>query len=253
MTYDLLITAVSERADLFVESVPLLLASLDTPPARILVHEDVREGSTPGEIARWLAASGWPHEHRVNAPARGMGPAMLWLFEHAATPIVLYTQEDWRAVRPIPVGAALALMEAHDLQHIRFNKRKTMRAKHADTAHPWEKREVTIGSQTLCVSDHFYTQTSLWRVDRQLPCLRHAAGVAQQANAFAAALNHCLNERYGDGRRPWDDQAMRHGRLRTYIWGPIGEPKFIEHMGTYRTTGPINHVIKQRMREGNPE
>ncbi|MDP3767928.1 MAG: hypothetical protein Q8S13_07925 [Dehalococcoidia bacterium] len=247
IAYDLVCTAVSERADLFAESIDSLLRHLDQWPARLIVHEDVRPGSEAGAIEAWLNARGVPFVHRVTSPSRGMGPATVWCMDQPTTPIVLYTQEDWRAIRAIPVADALALMQTENLHHIRFNKRKTMRAKHADTDHPWQKVEKLIGGHMLCVSDHWYTQTSLWRVDAALPNLRAAASQVATSEGFVARFNDLQNTTYGDGKREWHDQAMRHDRLRTYIWGGIGEPKYIEHLGSHRGTGTIkDHLAEQK-------
>lgn len=248
--YELLVTAVSERADLFAQSMDSLLAHLDLPPSRVVVHEDVRPGSRPGAIAAWLIAALQAgrigaFDHRPVDPARGMGPAMLWCFERARTPLVVYTQEDWEAVRPIPVRATLALMERHGLNHVRWNKRKTMRAKHDDQpTKRWAKVEVQLGvdvasSQTLCISDHWYTQTSVWRRDVALPGLRAAAAQHSRAEAFVAAFNTYMNRAAGLNDQNWQVQQLRHERVRTYIWGPIGEPAFIRHLGTARGTGNI--------------
>ena len=244
MIYDLLVTAVSERSDLFARSMASLLASVDIQPNRIIVHEDVRPGSSPGEIAAWLSTCGLPFEHRVTSPARGMGPGMLWCFEQATTPIVLYTQEDWGFVRPAPIARCLDIMEANRLHHVRFNKRKTMVAKHADTPNPWAKVEVRYLDsrgvpQTFCVSDHWYTQASLWRVDVALSGLRAAQAHAGSSERFVASFNAHMNTTHGDPARAWNDQAMRDERLRTYIWGPVAEPRFIEHIGSQRGTGAI--------------
>lgn len=48
-----------------------------------------------------------------------------------------------------------------------------------------------------------------------------------------------MNEQRGDGRA-WNDQMMRHERLKTYIWGPVGEPAFLRNLDpdASRTTGP---------------
>jgi len=245
--YELLVTAVSERADLFVQSLDSLISNLDQQPSRVIVHEDVRPGSAPGAIEGWLKDAKATsriadYKLEVMSPARGLGPAMLRALQMAKTPIVLYTQEDWLAVRPIPVSQALVLMETHSLHHIRFNKRKTMKAKHADTVKPWHKVEVQYAAQTLCISDHWYTQTSLWRVSQALPGVEAVAHAYPQANAFVARFNDWMNEKHGDGKQPWNDQAMRGERLKTFIWGPVGEPAFIQHLGSARTTGPIVHV-----------
>lgn len=238
MTYEVAVTAVSERADLFARSMAALLANVDVPPARLLVHEDVRPGSESGAIEAWLHGCGLPFELQVSRPNKGLGAGIVVTFERATAPVVLYTQEDWGAVRPLPIAAALDLMDRHGLHHVRFNKRKTMAAKHADTPKPWRKVEVVVGEQVLCVSDHWYTQTSLWRVGVALPGLRHALAAGTSSERFVAAFNAYMNAKHGDGR-PWNDQAMRHERLRTYIWGPVGEPRFVEHLGSARGTGTI--------------
>ncbi len=249
--YELLVTAVSERADLFRQTLDSLLAQVDQQPARIIVHEDVRAGSTPGNIGQWLTEAKTGGRipdflHKVRTPAGGLGPAMAWCFAEAKTPLVLYAQEDWLTVRPVPVSACMALMEKHNLHHVRFNKRKTMRAKHADTPNPWHKVEVEFAGdetrQVLCVSDHWYTQLSLWRAGLVRDVLATCALKAPQANAFVAAVNHAMNMKFIGDPALAMDQQQRHVKMRTYIWGPIGEPAFIKHLGSVRTTGPIVHV-----------
>lgn len=250
---EVLCTAVSERSDLFVETMTSMLSRLDVTPSRLVVHEDVRAGSAPGAIGAWLASCGVPYAHEVTAPSRGLGPAMAWCFRQAATPVVFYTQEDWRFVRAVPVRRCLEIMDAHGLNHVRFNKRKTMRAKHADTDHPWHKLEVTFAdaqgtNQSFCVSDHFYTQASLWRVAPVVDGLVSCAAKSPQANAFVAAFNHHMNMKHvGDPKRV-QDQVTRHEKLKTYIWGPVGEPAFIQHLGSVRTTGPVAHVAETKAR-----
>ena len=251
--YELLITAVSDRADLFQLSVDSMLRNLDQAPARVVVHEDVRPGTQSGEIHRCLAelkAAGRIAEYalQVTSPARGMGPAILWVLREAQTQTVLYTQEDWLATRPVPVRSAMDLMRRFGLYHVRFNKRKTMPSKHADTPHPWLKLQVEYGGQTLCVSDHWYTQTSLWMRDIAMPGVEAVAETHPQSNAFAAKFNGWMNRRFGDGRA-WNDQHMRDQLLRTYIWGGVGEPAYVKHIGSERGTGVIqNHLTHKEKR-----
>lgn len=102
----------------------------------------------------------------------------------------------------------------------------------------WDKVEVEFDGQTLCISDHWYTQTSMWRRERILPAVQAVAQHNPQSEAFVARMNDWLNRKYGDGR-PWNDQQMRHEKLGTYIWGGIGEPAFIKHTGSTRGTGKI--------------
>lgn len=244
--YEVLITAVSDRADLFAVSLESLLANVDAPPKGIIVHEDERSaGSSTGQIAATLretaARLGCSFAHVVSYPAVGMGLGVRWCLRQASTPIVLYTQEDYRILRPLPLRQTLSIMEDHALQHVRFNQRRTWAEKRG-----WKKVEVTLGGQTFCISDHWYTQTSLWRVERARTATEAVAESNSPAHRFASAWNDWMNRTYGDGARRWDDQGMRHERMRTYIWGPVGEPAFIEHIGSLRGTGPIVDHVRRR-------
>lgn len=292
MKYDVVCTAVSDRADLFVRSMESLLRNVDPQPAAIIVHEDDRgvtvpEGAPAGTIERWLSSAKAEgriqgYAHRLQNPAVGMGKAVVWTMEAAAQraaeghigPYVLFTQEDWEILRPLPLRRCAAIMDAYGLHHVRFNKRKTMRAKHEDTDHPWYKVPIefdvplegcgsqpgwagppgddpwTRPTQVLCISDHWYTQTSLWRLDKALPNLRAAAAGKSQSNAFAGEFNHRMNLEFG-AHAPnlgWgvQDPMYRHEYLKTYIYGPMGEPRFVQHLGSLRGTGNIvDHFLER--------
>jgi len=259
VTYDVVVTTVTDRNDLFVQSMESLLAHVDVPPQGIIVNEDTRDhpdtAAGRGLVEAWLHAAQAAGRikdfiHR-QIPAGGMGPAVVWATEQAAirmtSPFVLFTQEDWEFLRPTPVRACLSLMEVHGLHHVRFNKRKTMRAKHADTDHPWPKVQVDFGGQTCCISDHWYTQTSLWRVSVALAALRAATVHNPTAHGFVPTFNHIMNMTGYDGRDVMDP-AFRHEKLKTYIWGPVGEPAFVRHLGSHRGTGPILHHLAEVQR-----
>ena len=279
MSYDVICTTVTDRNDLFVQSMESLLAMVDVPPSCIILHEDTRKHADTkkhdGQALAWLEeakAAGRIEDfrHRCCTPAQGMGPAVVWCMETAAIratgPFVLFTQEDWEFIRPTPVGRCMDLMEKHDLNHVRFNKRKTMPAKHADTDHPWHKVQVAFledgsmfygvdkdfvacrepGDDVLCVSDHWYTQTSVWRIEPTLPTLRAAVEMNPAAHGFVPAFNHYMNLLAGNNSsKDWADQRFRHEKLKTYIWGPIKEKPFIRHLGSRRGTGHIKDHLAE--------
>lgn len=267
MKYDVVCTTVTDRNDLFVASMESLLEMADQPPAAIIVNEDTREGEDntllAGVAVDWLRkaqAAGRIEEfvHR-QVPAAGMGPGVVWAMEQAAMrnvgPFVLFTQEDWEFVRPTPISRCMDIMDDHELHHVRFNKRATMAAKHADTDNPWHKREVSFDlpegdSQVLCVSDHWYTQASLWRVSKALPGLRAVVKHNPTAHAFVPAFNYYMNVSLAPKEWGWtfrdkrytSDVDFRQEYMRTYIYGPIGERRYIQHLGSSRGTGPVkNH------------
>lgn len=249
MQYDVIVTTLRDRRDLLERTLRSMLPQLDLPPARIIIHEDVRRGvDCPGaptseRLAGIERAFGVPVVLQASEPARGLARAMPWLLAEASTEFVFYTQEDFDFVRPIPIRSCLALMAEHRLNHVRFNKRKTMRVKGADRPpdQQFHKVEVKLGEQLMCVSDHWYFQASMWRasVARDgFAALDRSASPGAFIDRGEMKFNHWLNTTIGGGVGSTDTTgaASRGTNVRTFIWGGIGEPAFIAHTGHDRSS-----------------
>lgn len=242
--FEVLVTSVHDRGDLLDRTLRSMLAQLDQRPARVLVHEDVRAGQpfVAGRTEALLGAieveSGVPIVLLRQSPGTGLGHAVLRLAREARTEFVFYTQEDFDFLRPVPVSACLGIMDAFSLNHVRFNKRKTMAVKGADRAphERWTKQEVIWGGQVLCVSDHFYFQGSLWRRSMMLDGFAVVCGRASNrvVDHCEVKFNDWCNRTLG-GDRPLGchdgEQDRRKELARTFIWGGVGEPAFIRHTG----------------------
>jgi hypothetical protein len=242
--YEVIVTAVRDRADLLGRTLRSMIPQLDRRPQRIIVHEDTRSGvecpATPTTRAL-LNQIAIDFDISITLlecnPGRGLGHAVKRLLDESRSELVLYTQEDFDFVRALPMDRCLRLMTAHELHHVRFNKRKTMRVKGADRPpdEQFHKIEMTIGGETLCVSDHWYFQASMWRRSIALEgftVLADAAG-PRMINRCEMAFNRWLNSGLGEGIGSTDSTgaAARGERVRTFIWGSIGEPAFIRHTG----------------------
>jgi hypothetical protein len=208
---------------------------------RIIVHEDVRagqpyvDGRTDLLLAQISVDYSMPLKLITTRPGTGLGRALLRVLDEAKTEFVFYTQEDFDFVRPLPVGACLDLMAEHELHHVRFNKRKTMAVKGADRppAEQFRKVEVKYGGETLCVSDHWYFQASLWRRSIAREGFAHLVARAAPGSVIGyceVQFNRWYNTTYGKDR-DLSDPKLRQERLRTFIWGGVGEPAFIKHTG----------------------
>jgi len=253
--YDVIVASAS-RPHLLAVTLRTLFANVDQLPTRVLLHDDAvwpgRQGEV-NDVLRETVPAGVPFLLLRSDPPTGHG-AGLWRLLNLCgrTEFLLYTQDDFETVRPIPVADALTLMKRWPyrterqtvIHQIRFNKRATMATK--DTWQgPWHKRPVPFGvydngrlspdkTQWLTVADHWYFQTGLWRTSV-------AKGWASEARALDRATfdekpEECWNRRI--------DQQMRdHHRLDprdaldrmywagTYIWGPIGEDRYVRHIG----------------------
>jgi hypothetical protein len=185
-------------------------------------------------------------------PPRRLGMALKWLIGNVRTPYILYSQDDFVTVRTLPIIQALEVMEIHRLHQIRFNKRATMGQK--DTWQgPWkkvEKRFIVLGegetsyAVTCTVSDHWYFQTGLWRTSIIKAVLDWLTATPERTNVFAAcpaevAINKVMDGDFGlipglTVPYPHDalDPETRATIQRTFIWGPIGEDRYIRHIGT---------------------
>ena len=239
--YDVIVSSVHDRADLLDRTLRSMLTMLDAKPERVIVHEDARagqpfvEGRTRGILDAIEREHGVPLVLLERRPGGGLARAVLRLVEEARTEFVLYTQEDFDFLRPVPVERCLDLMAAHELHHVRFNKRKTMRVKGEDRPEHerFYKVEATYGAEVLCISDHWYFQASLWRTALAREGFAEMASRAPEGKSIdfcEMKFNRWYNTTYG-GDVNLRDPLTRQRLLRTFIWGPIAEPAFIRHTG----------------------
>jgi hypothetical protein len=243
--YDVIVTSVHDRSDLLNRTLRTMLERVDQWPARIIVNEDARTGRPVVERASEQIVADIEHDYGVpielitKRPGTGMALALLRLYENAATEFVLYTQEDFDFVRPVPVAACLEIMQRHALNHVRFNKRNTLPIKghhHVDKRKWWTKQEVKFDGQTFCVSDHIYFQACLNRRALLLEGLKEIIYGNPDGNVrIEAAVNKWFNDKHGGGCGSVDgDQVVRRNVLKTFIWGGVGEERFILHTGAER-------------------
>lgn len=243
--YEVIVSSVHDRADLLDRTLRTMLERLDQRPARVVINEDVRQdhpffaGRTEAMLLPIEQAFGVPIRLLQQNPGTGLALALLRLYENAATEFVLYTQEDFDFVRPVPVARCLEIMQRHALNHVRFNKRNTLPIKghhHADKRKWWTKQEAVIDGQAFCVSDHIYFQACLNRRALLLEGLKEILYGNPAGNVrIEAAVNKWFNTKYGKGCGSVDgDQAVRRDVLKTFIWGGVGEERFILHTGAER-------------------
>ncbi len=241
MEYEIIISAVHSRMDLLDGTVRSMWPNLDLKPNRIIIHEDVKAAEpyearvTKSFIEKLGLDLGVRIDLHTRNPGNGLGQAIYKLLSEAKTEFVLYTQEDFDFLRPMPVARCLEIMKAHELHHVRFNKRKTMRTKGADRPphEQFHKVEVQYDGQTFCISDHWYFQASLWRKDVIKEGF-HWLVTHAPSGGFVDRCEMGFNRWYNGGHGRdihLKDPKLRQERLRTFIWGGIGEPAFIKHTG----------------------
>ena len=238
--YELIVPSAS-RPHLLEPALGSLFAQVDQLPVRVIVHDDAafpgRRAAVEAVLAR-VVPPGIPLVYQHDDPPWSHGPALHWLLAQAQTEFLLYTQDDLRVVRPLPIQQTLWLMRKYQLHHVRFNKRPTMEWKR-----DWQKLPVEFDGVTFCISDHWYFQTSLWRKDMIRPVVAWLWAMLgpRFADQAEAKINHVL-----DGREPHFGHPffplppkkcdpmhprIRHEFQRTYIWGPVGEDRFVENLG----------------------
>lgn len=243
--YDIIITSVHDRADLLERTLRSMRPRLDQSPRCIIINEDARadrpvvEGRTEDLIAAVQKDFAAPIHLIKQRPGTGLALALLRLYEQAACEFVFYTQEDFDFVRDVPVTRCLEIMQRNALNHVRFNKRNTLPIKghhHKDSAKWWTKKQVEFDGQTFCVSDHIYFQACINRRALLLEGLKEITYGNPISNVrIEAAVNKWFNTKYGGGCGSVDgDQAVRRDVLKTFVWGGVGEERFVLHTGAER-------------------
>jgi hypothetical protein len=247
--YDLIIASAS-RPHLLEGTLRTLFTHVNQSPDRVLIHDDA---VFPGRVdaMRQCVRENIPEGTlvctRYDDPPIGHGPGLYWLLQQAQSEYVLYSQDDHEVVRTLPIQQALAVMQRYGLHHVRFNKRATMDYKETWKGR-WYKREVQYGNDvTLTVADHWYFQTSLWRV---APIRNVVTWFMQHPHESQWFHEHCeakINN-FLDGGFAQDqhfrtlpcvllphgnpeDTHVRERFQRTFIWGKIGEDRYVLHTG----------------------
>lgn len=144
--YEIIVPSAS-RSHLLTPTLATLLASIDQLPRRLLVHDDpvfVGHSWTVAHLVGAISAQ-WGVSSVVycSPMPKGHGPALHWLLNALLpeTEYVLYSQDDFETLRPLPIRQALMLMHQHGLHQIRFNKRDTLPWKDTRSGR-WEKKEI---------------------------------------------------------------------------------------------------------------
>ena len=99
---------------------------------------------------------------------------------------------------------------------------------------------------TLCAADHWYFQTGVWRVAAIKPVVDWWATEGGTYGAFAehceVKINQVMNGQWQKlisfpppvpccDPAQWNDPSIRATVHKTFIWGKIGEPRFVDHIG----------------------
>jgi hypothetical protein len=280
--YEIIVTSAS-RPNLLGPTLSSLMAALDQRPEAILVHDDAvfpgRRDAVKDVIQdHCLSCFAVPPPvfFTYTDPPRRLGLALKLLLGQVRTEYVLYSQDDFVTVRPLPIQETLAVMDFNSLHQVRFNKRATMEQK--DTWQGvWRKREARFREgdsedswRTLTVADHWYFQTGLWRtsvIRAALDWLTATPGRTRLLSDGSGelAINDVMDGVYGPvpGLRvpdPEDDASASEIRAeiqRTFIHGPIGADRFIRHIGIDREQWAGDHergdVSPERLKEKQRE
>jgi hypothetical protein len=256
--YELIIPSAS-RPHLLKRVLESLLIKVDQLPERILVHNDERFPDRLEAIQSVLLLTekmgipAWLENH--NPPIQH-GPALHRLLSQVKTEYVMYSQDDHQVKRDIPVSWALELLDQHGLNQIRFNKRDTLdkKGREGEEFYKVESRwDIAYGdgaglSFTLCAADHWYFQTGVWRVGAIKPVIDWWAGPGSAFGAFNEHMEVKVNQVFNGQWREvtpefprvvpilhdssrWNLPEVRKLIHKTFIWGKIGEPAYVEHIG----------------------
>lgn len=164
--YDLIMPSAS-RPHLLRRVLASYFEYADQLPRRLIVHDDAvfpgRRDDVMRVVEECSAAARVAHVVHHDDPPLNHGPSVNWLLQRAETDYVLYGQDDHIVTRMLPLRDALLVMHEHGANNIRFNKRPTMDMKGTFRKKVVERTLADGRTFALCVADHWYFQTGLWR------------------------------------------------------------------------------------------
>jgi hypothetical protein len=270
--YEVIVTSAS-RPHLLKPTLESLLVHVDQPPQRVLIHNDAAfDAGKLLAVHRWMQTKAMLGEvplpcetllHHADPPRR-LGMALAWLIGNVTTDYVLYSQDDFVTVRDLPIRRALQVMDEAQCHQIRFNKRATMGQK--DTWRgPWKKVEQVCSlesgaTETVTISDHWYFQTGLWRTSVIRAALWWLTQ-PERVHLFAESpAEEAINKLFDGEFGPIPGLTVPHRHLadvprnraqvqRTFIWGPIGEDRYVRHIGTHPDDWAGGHAREAQERD----
>lgn len=248
--YTLIIPSAS-RPHLLEKVLTSFFRHADQRPVKLLLHDDAVFPNKRGLVEAALlfaVPAEVPVVWQYDSPPIKHGPALHWLLDRVDTEYCLYTQDDHEIVRDLPIAEALGLLDRYGLNQIRFNKRDTLDKKGRE-GEEFFKVEHYFDGWPLCGADHWYFQCGVWRVAAIKPVVdwwMSPEGSAQGAFGewCEVKINQVMNGQWNhvipklgphvpwiDLPEVWNQPEIRARIHKTFIWGKIGEPRFVEHIG----------------------
>lgn len=251
--YSLIIPSAS-RPHLLKQVLESLFVHVDQLPVRVAIHNDevFRNKRAAIEDCLQVIPEQIPIFYANHERPIGHGASLHWLLEAVQTPYVLYSQDDHVVERKLPIQACLQVMDTYHLHHVRFNKRATMDHKEKPDGTRWYKKELEFDEHTLTVSDHWYFQTALNRRKPLWDVVNWFMNHPFEWKWFHERCEDKINRAF-DGFHEDFPQALnnfvdpkeahlpdvRARLIRTFIWGKIGEERYIRHIGA----DPKDHAL----------
>lgn len=170
-----------------------------------------------------------------NNPPGGLSRAFKWFGSISTSEFIFYLQDDWEAIREIPMLKAIEMMQAYqNVNQIRFNKRKTMAYKGEKGEYIFTKEELKLPhGGYLVTSDAWYFNPGLWRAKFIKPFLKKDYPSKPSQRPFVWKLNQAIGNTYKVRKKDklfiGSEYALLIG---TYIYGRIGEPAYFKHLGS---------------------
>lgn len=191
---------------------------------RMLLHEDVIRSQDSDRIIDWVNSNNLFDVLEIHNPYIGLGPSIGHMLErHIEAEYMFYLQDDWAFIREFNLDEAVRILDEYpSVNQIRYNKRKTMEYVGDNPKKRWFKKEVVFGDIILTVSPHWFLNPAIWRMsfirDKFVPAVVHCNW----------RTNDVLKQGKGPNELTSDWIAENMG---TFIYGKIGEPPFVQHIG----------------------
>lgn len=173
-----------------------------------------------------------------NNPPRGLSGAFKWFADLCSSEFIFYLQDDWEAIREIPILESIELMDKYSfINQIRYNKRKTMAYKGEKGEWVFEKKELEFDNYYLVTSDSWYFNPALWRASFILPFLKIDYPLKPSQRPFVWKLNQALGLAYKVKKERKKFVGLDFSnKVGTYIYGKIGEAPYFRHLGANNRT-----------------
>jgi hypothetical protein len=210
----------ASRPNLLKQTLPVIIDNLKFSGKLVwMFHEAVLIKEKSDENLEYIKSLGIFDVIKCNTSPSGEGISIKNILEVTKSKYFIHWEDDYIPLRNIDLDEMYEIMENSGINQLIFHRRDTMHE-----VAGWIKGEYTINGKVFTTSPHWRYIPSLWRLSYIKP-------IWLKCNMTGPNSHWTINDELQKDMQVIKTHEMVSKTMKTFYYGPIGEPAFCKHIG----------------------